>query len=77
MIVLFINIVDYILVGFMYWEYFIGVLFDIGIMDWRWVNGFIVDLGFFMNYLVVGGGSDDCLIWSDVVYLVDFFCLLF
>eukprot|EP00105_Crassostrea_gigas_P003546 XP_011416434.1 PREDICTED: C-type mannose receptor 2 isoform X2 [Crassostrea gigas] len=67
---------DYISAGLMHWEYFIGASFDTGIMDWRWVNGSTVDSGFLMNYPVAGGGSDDCLMWSDYAYLVDFPCSL-
>ncbi|XP_065927837.1 C-type mannose receptor 2 [Magallana gigas] len=67
---------DYISGTLMNLDYFIGASFDTGIMDWRWVNGSAVDSGFLMNYPVAGGGSDDCLIWSDVAYLVDFPCSL-
>lgn len=70
------NIVDYISGTLMNLDYFIGASFDTGIMDWSWVNGSAVDSGFLMNYPVAGGGSDDCLIWSDVAYLVDFPCSL-
>ncbi|XP_052710660.1 lymphocyte antigen 75-like [Crassostrea angulata] len=67
---------DYISGTLMHLDYFIGASFDTGIMDWRWVNGSAVDSGFLMNYPVAGGGSDDCLVWSDVAYLVDFPCSL-
>lgn len=69
-------IVDYISATLMHWDYFIGATFDTSIMDWKWVNGSTVDSGFLMNYPVAGSGSDDCLIWSDVAYLVDFPCSL-
>lgn len=67
---------DYISATLMHWDYFIGATFDTSIMDWKWVNGSTVDSGFLMNYPVAGSGSDDCLIWSDVAYLVDFPCSL-
>lgn len=59
----------------MYFDYFIGGLFDDIVVDWKWVNGLIIDLNYLMNYFVFGG-LGVCFIWSDIYYLYDYFCLV-
>lgn len=59
----------------MYYDYFIGGFFNDVVVDWKWVNGFIIDFNYLMNYFM-GGGLDMCLIWSDIFYFYDYFCMV-
>nr|XP_022286667.1 C-type mannose receptor 2-like [Crassostrea virginica] len=64
---------DYMASTLLYFDYFIGGIFNDSVMDWKWINGSFIEPSYLMNY-PVGGGTGMCLLWSDIYYIDEYPC---